>query len=116
MSRKNYPTDIIEQTRAILEAWKNINPAFMVGDLTLAEIEADLARTSPLLVQIDSLETQLVDLRNQRDTLFLSLWDNIKRVRAAVKGVYGDDSSQYEMIGGTRLSDRKHPTRKEGAA
>ena len=25
---------------------------------------------------------------------------------------YGDDSSQYELVGGTRLSDRKAPTRK----
>jgi hypothetical protein len=116
MSRKNYPTDIVEQTRATLEAWKNIDPAFGVGDLTIAEVEADLSRTSPLLGQIDSLETELVDLRNQRDALFLSLWDGVKRVRAAVKGIYGDDSSQYEMIGGTRLSDRKHPTRKESMA
>ncbi len=116
MTKKSYPTDIAEQTRTVVEAWKNIDPAFTVGGLTIAGIEADLAKAPPLLVQIDSLETELVDLRNQRDALFEALWDTIKRVRAAVKGTFGDDSSQYEMVGGTRLSDRKHPTRKEDAA
>ncbi len=29
-----------------------------------------------------------------------------------VKAIYGDDSSQYEMVGGTRLSERKTYARK----
>jgi hypothetical protein len=28
------------------------------------------------------------------------------------KGTFGDDSSQYELVGGTRLSDRKPIRRK----
>jgi len=32
-----------------------------------------------------------------------------------MKAIYGDDSSQYEMIGGTRLSERKSPARKAKA-
>jgi len=40
------------------------------------------------------------------------MWDKVKRVRASVKGLYGDDSSEYEMVGGTRKSERKTPTRK----
>jgi hypothetical protein len=35
-------------------------------------------------------------------------------MRAVVKGVSGDDSLQYEMVGGTRLSDRK-PVRRAPA-
>lgn len=31
------------------------------------------------------------------------LWDKVKRVRNSVKANYGDDSSQYEMVGGMRL-------------
>lgn len=58
------------------------------------------------------LEAQLTDKRNQRDALYTSIWDKVKRVRNGVKAIYGDDSSQYEMIGGTRLSERKTPTRK----
>jgi hypothetical protein len=41
-----------------------------------------------------------------------SAWDKVKRARAGVKAAYGDDSSQFEMIGGTRTSDRKTRSRK----
>jgi hypothetical protein len=34
------------------------------------------------------------------------------RRRQAVKAAYGADSSEYEMTGGTRASERKRPTRK----
>ena len=61
---------------------------------------------------MDTLGIQLTNLRNQRNDLFVSIWDKVKRVRNGVKANYGDDSSQYEMVGGTRLSERKSPTRK----
>ena len=51
-------------------------------------------------------------MRNKRDALNLNVWDKVKRVRAGVKAIYGDDSSQYQMVGGTRMSDRKSPTRR----
>ena len=49
----------------------------------------------------------MTDLRNQRDAANQDLWDKVKRLRAGVKASYGDDSSQYEMVGGTRMSERK---------
>jgi len=35
-----------------------------------------------------------------------------KRMLAAAEAHYGPDSNQYEQAGGTRLRDRKRPTRK----
>ena len=61
--------------------------------------------------QIIDLKNQLTNLRNQRDATYYSLWDLVKRVRAGLKGSFGDDSSQYEMVGGTRLSERKSARR-----
>ena len=116
MSHRSYPTDVEEQARTVVEAWKNIDPEFKVGDLTFTDVETNISMVAPLLVQIDSLETELVDLRNQRDALLKDLWDSVKRVRAAVKGTFGDDSSEYEMVGGTRLSERKRPTRSQDTA
>jgi hypothetical protein len=43
------------------------------------------------------------------------MWDALKRVRATVKGVYGDDSSEYDLVGGTRLSERRRPGRRPQA-
>ena len=35
-----------------------------------------------------------------------------KRARAGVAGVYGDDSAEYQAVGGVRVSERKKPGRK----
>jgi hypothetical protein len=37
---------------------------------------------------------------------------HMAQVRAAVKGLYGADSTQYADVGGTRASARKRPKRK----
>jgi len=58
----------------------------------------------------------LTDKRNQRDATNTALWDKVKRARNGIKANYGDDSSQYEMVGGTRASERKPRTRKAVAA
>jgi len=110
-----YPSDITQQTQDVMEAWKRIDPAFKVGDLTPETLATNLAQVAPLLAAISSAEAQLTDLRNQRDAVYDALWEMLKRIRAAVKGNYGDDSSEYEMVGGTRLSDRKPAGRKPAA-
>jgi hypothetical protein len=56
-------------------------------------------------------QRKLTDLRNQRDASNREIWTMVKRVRSGIKPFFGDDSSQYEMVGGTRVSDRKTPRR-----
>ena len=116
MPGKSYPADILEQARAISEAWKQINAELAIGELTQPALNNDLNQVTPIAAQIVALETQLTDLRNQRDALNVGLWDKVKRARNGIKAIYGDDSSQYEMAGGTRVSDRKARTRKAPAA
>ncbi|MGC1377881.1 MAG: hypothetical protein WA821_16735, partial [Anaerolineales bacterium] len=53
---------------------------------------------------------------NQQDVVCSDMWEQVKRVRNGIKGIYGDNSSQYEMIGGIRKSERKRPVRKAAAA
>jgi len=112
MSAKKYPTDILKQTQTAIEAWKRIDPAFKVGELTPDQLTANLTKVAPITAEIDSLETRLTELRNQRDDIFNACWVALKRLRSAIKGIYGDNSSQYEMIGGKRLADRKPVARK----
>jgi len=112
MSNKKYPIDILKQTQTVIEAWKRVDPAFKVGELTPDQLSAGITKVGPILTEIDSLEARLTDLRNQRDDVYNSFWVSLKRVRSAIKGIYGDDSSQYEMVGGKRLSDRKPVARK----
>jgi hypothetical protein len=115
MTSKSYPTDVLAQTQAVTEAWKKIDLALTIGELTPTSLAAELEQARQNQAQLDALDAQLTDVRNQRDALNSTLWEKVKRVRAGVKGIYGDDSSQYEMIGGTRLSERKPASRKSTA-
>lgn len=113
MPKKNYPTDVLTQAQIILDAWKSINLELKIGELAHTDLEADIDKAKPIQSQLNELEAKLTNLRNQRDVLYTEIWDKSKRVRNGVKGIYGDDSSQYEMVGGTRRSDRKSPKRKQ---
>lgn len=115
MPGKPYPTDILEQARSVYDAWRQINEEMTFGDLNASMLAADIENSGPIEEQITNLDTQLTNLRNQRDALYTAMWEKLKRVRAGVKANYGDDSSQYEMVGGTRKSERKTPTRKAAA-
>jgi len=115
MARKLYPTDLLEQAQTVLDAWKQIKADMVFGDLTLPMLSADISQLDPIMAKITNLETQLTNLRNQRDALYGVIWNKVKRVRAGIKANYGDDSSQYEMVEGTRLSERKPPARKPTA-
>ena len=111
MSKKQFPTDLLEQATSVQNAWTRIDQQLVVGTMSAAT----LANTIQDLHQVESelfkLEHQLMEMRKERDDLQQYTWNHVKRLRAAVKGLYGDDSLQYQMVGGTRLSDRKSPRR-----
>jgi len=111
MSKKLFPTDVLAQAKSVLDAWRQINTEMTFGDLDCGALDQDLTTAFSVDAQLTNLETQLTNVRNQRDAINQSVWNKVKRVRAGVKANYGDDSSQYEMVGGTRLSERKSPTR-----
>ena len=116
MTAKAYPNDVLKQAQDVSGAWNQINATLAFGTMNAAALNADITAAAALQAQIGNLETQLTDLRNKRDALNQSLWDKVKRARAGIKAAYGDDSSQFEMVGGTRVSDRKTARRKAATA
>lgn len=64
------------------------------------------------MAEVIKRDVQLTDKRNQRDALYTQIRDRVKWC-ATVKGIYGNAFCQYEMVGGTRLSERKPSTRKK---
>nr|MDQ2999192.1 hypothetical protein [Chloroflexota bacterium] len=100
---------------AILVACKQIDPNLKPGMLTQAELAAAVTQAQAIQAQINGLELQLIGLRNKREAGLTNMWEALKRARAIVKGIYGDDSSEYELVGGTRMSERKRPVRKQAA-
>jgi hypothetical protein len=112
MSKKLYPTDTLKRAHAILTAWNHIDPSLAFGRLTFESFSADVETALTLQQQIIGLQKQLLAMRNQRDAVHIDIWSKVKRARAGIKASYGDDSIQYEIAGGTRLSERKKPRRK----
>ena len=113
MPGKTFPNDALAQAQTVLDAWKEIDEKVTFGGVTVDSLTANLTQADAIRSQMNSLEAQLTNLRDQRDALDSVIWDEVKRVRSGVKSQYGDDSPQYEMVGGTRLSERKPAARKK---
>ena len=108
--RRNSP--VLKTARQRLDGLKAILPAPDMGKaLTIegfvAEIEAYRARQDSYNLKLATLD----DDTNQLDDHEQRLHDLNQRIQAAIKGQYGSDSSEFELLGGVRRSDRKKPAR-----
>jgi hypothetical protein len=104
----------MQQAKQVVEAIQHIDANFKVGDgVSLAALQNAMGLVEANQGKINSLQAQLTDEFNQRVTANTALWDMVKRIRGGIKAAYGDDSSQYEMAGGTRISERKKGGRKK---
>ena len=56
MPGKTFPTDVLEQVQAVLDAWKEIGEKVTFGDLTSDMLSGDLAQATLLQSEINSLE------------------------------------------------------------
>jgi hypothetical protein len=112
MGKRKFPTNLIKQSQTLLSGLSQITPAPTITGITATSFTTDVAAATTLEKLITDLEAQLNDKRNLRDAQFAALWDKAKRIRNSIKGSYGDDSPQYDLVGGTRLSDRKPYRRK----
>jgi len=111
MGKKLYSSNVLKEAVRAREAWKQIDEELAFGKLNIAGLATDIEGIYQTRYDVAAAETQLMEVRNRRDALYLSAWDKVKRMRAGVKGLYGDDSMEYELVGGTRRSDRKRPRR-----
>ena len=112
MSKKVYPSNVLEQAQNVLVGWAQVSSTLAFGTLNTAALTADITTAGTIESEISKLEIQLADKKNQRELVYSGIWDKLKRIRAGVKANYGDDSQQFEMVGGTRMSERKPRTRR----
>ena len=90
----------------ILKVW-NPNPDFKLKDVTLAQFQQDRTDLADVLTELKKKDDEMTPLRNQRDDLAQKINGNCTRARAGIKGYFGDNSSEYELAGGTRSSERQ---------
>jgi hypothetical protein len=85
------------------------------SSLTLAAYSTEIDAFSAKLDSYNQMVAALDDLQIQLDTAEGKLHETNRRWLAATQAHYGPDSSEYEQAGGTRVSDRKRPTKKTPA-
>jgi hypothetical protein len=112
MGKKLYPTDTLKQALNIVSLWDHLGTVPIMGPQGYENLRADLSTVDELKQKVRQLEKELLSVRNERDAVCIQVWEQVKRARACVKVMYGDDSSEYQLAGGTRLRDRKRPRRR----
>ena len=113
MARLRRTSSVLETARQRLAGLKSITPAPDFGAaLTVAGFEAAITDVNGELSSYNQNTAALDDQQNRLETKEATLNDLNKRMLSAAEAHFGPDSSEYEAVGGTRLSERKRPTPK----
>lgn len=97
---------VIEDSAKVERVWDDNND-FTLKDATRAEYKTLRAQVVDEQSQIEELQRQLSVLSNSCDGKSLRLKAMTTRARTGMRGYFGPDSTEYELAGGTRTSDRK---------
>ena len=115
MARRKRSSPILESARRRLAGLKAIKPKTNYGPgLTQEDFEKDIVDAETLLATYNQMSSQMDDLLNQIQAGEARAADKSRRILSATEATYGPDSSEYEMVGGTRTSERKKRGPKKG--
>ena len=113
MARQKKLSPFLEGAQQRLNALSTIDPALDLGNgLTLAAYRAQVTSMQAKQDAYNALLSQTDQTQNELLEAEKAIRDLSERMLAGVASKYGKDSSEYEMAGGTRKSERKRPTRK----
>jgi hypothetical protein len=115
MARLKKTSAVVETARRRLAGLKSFkSPPDFGPTLTVPVYDAkEKSVTAKLDAYNQSLDVS-DQLQNEFQAEEAELKDLNRRFLAAGEATYGPDSSEYELLGGTRKSERKRPTRKGG--
>ena len=115
MARLKKTSAVLETARQRLAGLKSFkNPPDFGPNLTVAGYEA---KSNSASAKLDAYNQSLAtsdQLQNEFQAEEAELNEMNRRILSAGEAIYGPDSSEYELLGGTRKSERKRPTRKGG--
>ena len=103
---------VVSEAQKVFDALGNMTFTGM-GEVTAESLVAKIQEAKDAESNLNSLKSQVKEATNQKNGKYKELNDLLKRVKAAVKVQYGDDSNEWEMIGGVRVSERKKRIKKD---
>lgn len=102
---------LLQEAGQVKEALEKIGKP-LPGGVT-AKLGGELiAGLNGAISKLDNLNAERKKLVNEKGDSAKTLRAFITKARLAIKVECGDDSSEYDMAGGTRKSERKKPVRK----
>ncbi len=115
MARAKRNSKVLETARQRLAGLKQISQPNFGPTLTPEAYEAEITGFSDDQDSYNGDSAALDDKQNRLNTRESGLADWNQRILAAVKAQYGPDSSEFELVGGVRRSERKKPNRGGGS-
>ena len=114
MARIKRNSAVLETARERLAGLKSINPKPNFGpNLDVDQYEQEVEAFSAKLDEYNNTLSLLDRLQNELEGPEAALNEKNRRMLAATAATYGPNSSEYEVAGGTRTSERKRTTRKK---
>lgn len=109
------PDNVREQAKSVIKIFTE-NPDLKVKVNNVTYTGATIASLDETVGEADSLVDQkraeLTPLLNARNDQAKLLNTVLVQGRKAIAGYFGEDSSEYELAGGTRKSERASPGRR----
>ncbi|MCI5195157.1 MAG: hypothetical protein D3919_02785 [Candidatus Electrothrix sp. AW5] len=102
---------LLQEANEIKKALEKIDDRLPDG-LKAADMETRMGAVESVVDELDAVNAERTRLVDRKGEQVGHLSDHIVQVRSAVKGIFGADSAEYDMVGGTRTSERKRPVRK----
>ncbi len=103
----------LDVAKARLAAIKSISPTLdLGGGITVVNYQAIIEELTNKLAEYNTTLSKVDDLYNSSIDILNKLRDISERMLAGVAAKYGKKSSEYEMAGGTRKTEKKKPTKK----
>jgi Zn-dependent oligopeptidase len=104
----------LEKANTRLAAVKSISSTLdLANDITVPNYEAAITALSKKLSVYNTALSTIDDLYNECISQIEVIKDWNERILTGVATKYGKNSSQYEMAGGKKKSERKKPTPKK---
>ncbi len=88
----------------------------LAKDLTAENLEKLIAKGDEQIGKLKQLDDDTAEVTEAKRQTMRELHDFMKRVRSGAKSAFGDDSLEYERVGGTRRSEIKRGKSKTSAA
>jgi hypothetical protein len=84
----------------------------LAKNLTAAELGILITTADEDTAKLKQLKSQVAAQVASKAVTFNNILDFMKRVKSGAKSAFGDDSLEYERVGGKRISERKKKSRK----